>query len=86
MTTDTMVQDQKKRTLDALERRFALAEAEVRQQQQKNKKRPYEEKDRTKHDVNSPSVHPAHASVMPSSNTSFKKGYLFKKPLLVMLC
>ncbi|KAM7526246.1 hypothetical protein LguiA_016148 [Lonicera macranthoides] len=74
MTTDTMVQDQKKRTMDALERRFALAEAEVRQQQQKNKKRPYKERDRTKHDVNPPSVHPARASVMPSSNTSVMNG------------
>ncbi|KAL5711347.1 ribonuclease P [Ranunculus cassubicifolius] len=34
--------EQKKRTLDALERRFANARTEVEQQQQKNKKRPYE--------------------------------------------
>ncbi|KAK2977594.1 hypothetical protein RJ640_007230 [Escallonia rubra] len=38
MAAETVTQDQKKRTFDAIERRFALAEAELRQQeQQKNK-------------------------------------------------
>ncbi|KAL6961860.1 hypothetical protein U1Q18_043276 [Sarracenia purpurea var. burkii] len=43
MTTDTILQDQKKLTLDALERRFALAEDEFRLHQRKNKQRPYDE-------------------------------------------
>lgn len=34
-----MATDQKKRTLDALERRFALAKSEIQQQQEKSKKR-----------------------------------------------
>ncbi|GMP85194.1 hypothetical protein CsSME_00038447 [Camellia sinensis var. sinensis] len=72
MTTGTTLQDQKKRTLDALQRRFALAEAELHLQQQKNKKRPHEENKGTTHNVNSSSANVTDA--LPSSNASSKKG------------
>ncbi|KAL7170057.1 hypothetical protein ACSBR2_034995 [Camellia fascicularis] len=72
MTTGTTLQDQKKRTLDALQRRFALAEAELHLQQQKNKKRPHEENKGTTHNVNSSSANVTNA--LPSSNASSKKG------------
>ncbi|CAL5422442.1 unnamed protein product [Camellia sinensis] len=72
MTAGTTLQDQKKRTLDALQRRFALAEAELHLQQQKNKKRPHEENKGTTHNVNSSSANVTDA--LPSSNASSKKG------------
>ncbi|KAI7997089.1 Ribonuclease P protein subunit p29 [Camellia lanceoleosa] len=72
MTTGTTLQDQKKRTLDALQRRFALAEAELHLQQQKNKKRPHEENKGTTHNMNSSSANVTDA--VPSSNASSKKG------------
>ncbi|XP_052173488.1 ribonuclease MRP protein subunit POP4 isoform X2 [Diospyros lotus] len=74
MTTDTILQDQKKRALDALERRFELAEAELRLQQQKNKKRPHEEIKGTTVHVDSSSAEMTNALLTPSSNASFKKG------------
>lgn len=40
MANETMAEQQKKRTMEALERRFAQAKAEIHQQQQKNKKIP----------------------------------------------
>lgn len=45
------MEEQKKRTLDALQRRFAQAEAEVHIQQQKAEKRPREDHDRINHRV-----------------------------------
>lgn len=77
MTTDPILQDQKKRTSDALQRRFALAEAELRVQQQKNKKRPHEENKEVTLDVISSSADVTDALLKPSSNASSKKGFLF---------
>ncbi|GAA0158818.1 endoribonuclease [Lithospermum erythrorhizon] len=54
MATPKNNEDQKKRTLDALELRFKQAEAEVRFQQQKDKKRPLEEKVKLQRDNKSP--------------------------------
>ncbi|KAI5665334.1 hypothetical protein M9H77_24657 [Catharanthus roseus] len=71
MASDGRMEEQKKRTLDALERRFAQAEAEVRIKKQKGKKRPREEKDRINGGVSYP---PADAPVTPSSSISKKKG------------
>ncbi|KAK3016648.1 hypothetical protein RJ639_006743 [Escallonia herrerae] len=66
MATETVTQDQKKRTFDALERRFALAEAELHQQkQQKNKI------DRVSEKINPLAAHPPRRpAVPPSSNAS----------------
>lgn len=77
MTTDTILQDQKKRTSEALQRRFALAEAELHVQQQKNKKRPHEENKEVTLDVISSSADVTDALLKPSSNASFKKGFHF---------
>uniref|UniRef100_A0A5B7AR60 Uncharacterized protein n=1 Tax=Davidia involucrata TaxID=16924 RepID=A0A5B7AR60_DAVIN len=74
MTTDTFLQDQKKRTLEALERRFALAEAELHLQQQKKKKISHEENKSITPNMDSSSTHPTGASVKRFSNTSSKKG------------
>ncbi|CAK9154573.1 unnamed protein product [Ilex paraguariensis] len=72
MTTDTAHQYQKKRTLEALERRFAQASAELRLQQRKDKKRPHEERNRVASNVNSLS---ANAPVTShSSNVLSRKG------------
>ncbi|KAK9290405.1 hypothetical protein L1049_008574 [Liquidambar formosana] len=76
------LEDQKKRTLDALERRFAVAKAELLQQQQKNKRRFQGEDERVAHNANdsssiASSAHLSDTSVKPSSNTSSKKGNLF---------
>lgn len=75
MASDGRMEEQKKRTLDALERRFAQAEAEVRIKKQKGKKRPREEKDRINGGVSYP---PADAPVTPSSSISKKKGSFSK--------
>ncbi|GFY93353.1 ribonuclease P family protein [Actinidia rufa] len=74
MTTDGSLQDQKKRTLDALQRRFALAESELRVQQQQNKKRPLEGNKRVTHSVNSSSPDVTDALSTLPSNVSSKKG------------
>ncbi|XP_059646926.1 ribonuclease MRP protein subunit POP4 isoform X2 [Cornus florida] len=75
MTTDTTPQDQKKRTSDALERRFALAEAELRlQQQKKNKKTYHEENNRVTQSTVSSSACLTAPSITQSSNFSSKKG------------
>ncbi|XVF76500.1 hypothetical protein PTKIN_Ptkin13bG0271200 [Pterospermum kingtungense] len=70
MATTPGPQDQRKRTLEALERRFAVAKAELLQQQKKYKKISTEEDGKESFSINS-SV--ANASA-PSSNSSSKKG------------
>ncbi|CAK9164793.1 unnamed protein product [Ilex paraguariensis] len=81
MATDTTHQDQKKRTMEALERRFALAEAELRLQQKKSKKRPGEEINKVALNTNSSSID---ASVTQhSSNPLSKKG---KAPTALRFC
>jgi ribonuclease P protein subunit POP4 len=77
MTSDTTMEAQKKRTMDALEKRFASAKAEVLQQQeklQKSKNMPNLDKDHinNKRNVASPSAHAS--SAMPSPTASSKKG------------
>ncbi|KAK6290331.1 hypothetical protein POUND7_001872 [Theobroma cacao] len=70
MATSTGPQDQRKRTLEALERRFAVAKAELHQQQ-KNKKTSVEEDGKETLSIDS-SI--ANASIASSSNSSSKKG------------
>ena len=70
MATIPGPQDQRKRTLEALERRFAVAKAELLQQQ-KNKKISPDKDGKESFSINS-SV--ANASAAPSSNSSSKKG------------
>ncbi|XP_021289467.1 ribonuclease P protein subunit p29 [Herrania umbratica] len=69
MATSTGPQDQRKRTLEALERRFAAAKAELHQQQ-KNKKTSVEEDGKETLRIDS-SI--ANASIVSSSNSSSKK-------------
>ncbi|XVE76229.1 hypothetical protein DITRI_Ditri12bG0156100 [Diplodiscus trichospermus] len=71
MATTSGPQDQRKRTLEALERRFAVAKAELLQQQKKNKKISYEEDGRESCNINSCF---AKSSIAPSPNSSSKKG------------
>ncbi|XWS59714.1 hypothetical protein CRYUN_Cryun08bG0145700 [Craigia yunnanensis] len=71
MATTPGPQGQRKRTLEALERRFAVAKAELLQQQKKNKKTSAEE--HGKETFSSNSFLP-NASIAPSSNSSSKKG------------
>lgn len=71
MASDGRVEEQKKRTLDALQRRFAQAEAEVRLQQQKTKKRPREDHDEINHGVDKSLTD---ASATPSSRTPSRRG------------
>ncbi|XVF07958.1 hypothetical protein REPUB_Repub06bG0184200 [Reevesia pubescens] len=71
MATTPGPQDQRKRTLEALERRFAVAKAELLQQQKKNKKISIDEDG--KETLSSNSSLP-NASIAPSSNTPSKKG------------
>lgn len=85
MTTDTSPQDQKKRTLDALQRRFVRAENDLHLQQQKTKKRTCEERDRSTDNVKSSSVYPTHASITSSSNTSSKKDAEANDPTYFLL-
>ncbi|KAL0375112.1 UNVERIFIED_CONTAM: hypothetical protein Sradi_3426900 [Sesamum radiatum] len=49
------MEDQRKRTLEALERRFAQAKAELQTQQQRSKKRPAEDKERVASNIESSS-------------------------------
>lgn len=74
MTTNTILRDQKKCTSDALQRRFALAEAELHAQQRKNEKRPLQENKGVSLDVISSSADVTDALLMPSSNALSKKG------------
>ncbi|XWS66928.1 hypothetical protein CRYUN_Cryun05aG0242700 [Craigia yunnanensis] len=71
MATTPGPQDQRKRTLDALERRFAVAKAELLQQQKNNKKISTGEGGKESFSINS-SV--GNASIAPSCNSSSKKG------------
>ncbi|KAJ6713916.1 RIBONUCLEASE P SUBUNIT P29 [Salix viminalis] len=72
-----MATDQRKRTMDALERRFAVAKAELVQQQQKKHKVTHHEGHRKENNnAASTSLHRADAPKTPSSSLS-KKGSLF---------
>ncbi|XP_057984110.1 ribonuclease MRP protein subunit POP4 isoform X5 [Malania oleifera] len=77
MAAEPVVQDQRKHTLEALERRFAVAKAELTQQQHKNK-RQFREDQRDIHSIGSsstgPSLHLTDASISPSPTASSKKG------------
>ncbi|KAL6574808.1 hypothetical protein OROMI_012093 [Orobanche minor] len=66
------MEDQKKRTLEALERRFAQAKAEVHTQQHKGKKRPIADTERVASNIESPSVDST--LKRPSFDASSKKG------------
>ncbi|KAK3038403.1 hypothetical protein RJ639_030569 [Escallonia herrerae] len=66
MATETVTQDQKKRTFDALERRFALAEAELHQQIQQKKKI-----DRVSEKINHLAAHPQRRPVAPPSSNAY---------------
>lgn len=78
MASDRSVEERKKRTLDALERRLAQEKAEHLLQQQKSKKRLHEGKDKMTHDISYPSVD---AATAPSMNLSSKKGsFLYTDP------
>ncbi|GER54321.1 galactosylgalactosylxylosylprotein 3-beta-glucuronosyltransferase, partial [Striga asiatica] len=50
------MEEQKRRTLEAIERRFAQAKAEVQTQQQRSKKRPIKEMERVASNTDSPSA------------------------------
>lgn len=88
MTTN-IEEHQRKRTLDALERRFALAEAELLQHQYKGKnKRPLENKAKVTTSITNSSVHPIPtncASAVPPTNPLPKKGYIFLTLYTVIL-
>ena len=82
MATGTILEDQKKRTLEALERRFAVAKAELLQQQEHLSKKRFRGVDeKVSPCTNSFSVgsstHPTDSSVTPTLNASLKKGNLF---------
>ncbi|XP_055812396.1 ribonuclease MRP protein subunit POP4-like [Solanum dulcamara] len=82
MASETMAEQQKKRTMEAIERRFAQAKAEIHHQQHKNKKitvtttkTPTENKiELTSHGINSP-LSPL-KSIATSSAPSSKKGHI----------
>ncbi|KAL6336360.1 hypothetical protein AAG906_014530 [Vitis piasezkii] len=80
MATGTILEDQKKRTLEALERRFAVAKAELLQQQEHLSKKRFRGVDeKVSPCTNSFSVgsstHPTDSSVTPTLNASLKKGH-----------
>lgn len=82
MASDGRMEEQKKRTLDALQRRFAQAEAEVQIQEQKTKKIPREDHDRINHHVKDSLTD---ASVASSSGKPSKRGiffFMFAKPTI----
>lgn len=71
--SETSMEDQRKRTLEALERRFAQAKAEVVQtQQQRSKKRPSEYKEKIASNVELSSADSAVKK--PFSQSSSRKG------------
>ncbi|KAJ8755323.1 hypothetical protein K2173_019121 [Erythroxylum novogranatense] len=77
MATQAIHQDNKKRTLEALERRFAVAKAELLQHQKKSKQVSGQEGER---EDNSPKTSLPHVVDNPatlSSSTSLKKGSVF---------
>ncbi|KAI9153480.1 hypothetical protein LWI28_011953 [Acer negundo] len=78
MTTNTTSEDQRKRTMDALERRFAFAKAEALQQLNHGKKIPVQEDKKDASSMNSSAIVSSpqltDSSVANSSNASSKKG------------
>ncbi|XP_073017483.1 ribonuclease MRP protein subunit POP4-like [Primulina eburnea] len=66
------MEDQRKRTLEALERRFAQAKEEFHAQQQKTKKRPMEDTNPATSDVKRPPAD--NVVIKPSLKTSSRKG------------
>ena len=75
MASDTSVEERKKRTLDALERRLSQEKAEHLLQQQKSKKRLHDGKDKVAHDGS------VDAPTAASMNLSSKKGsFLYTDP------
>lgn len=92
MASETVLDNQKKRTLEALERRFAVAKAELLQQQQPvSKKRFRQVEEKVSHFTNSLSVgsssaRPIDSLVTPKMNTASKKGKLIShKPYIHFL-
>lgn len=90
MATGTIFEDQKKRTLEALERRFAVAKAELLQQQEHLSKKRFRGVDeKVSPCTNSFSVgsstHPTDSSVTPTLNASLKKGHATSQGTLVDL-
>ncbi|XP_011094699.2 uncharacterized protein LOC105174335, partial [Sesamum indicum] len=69
--SESTMEDQRKRTLEALERRFAQAKAELQTQQQRSKKRPAEDKERIASNIESSSPD---STVKKSSGTPSRKG------------
>ena len=78
MAIETILDDQKKRALEALERRFAVAKAELLQQQQhQSKKRFREEEEKVNQCTNSgSSTHTTDSSIKSTLHASSKKGNL----------
>ncbi|KAK4396321.1 hypothetical protein Sango_1468700, partial [Sesamum angolense] len=72
---ESTMEDQRKRTLEALERRFAQAKAELQTQQQKSKKRPAEVKERVVANIESSS--PDSTVKKSFSSTPSRKGNFF---------
>ncbi|XP_022748306.1 uncharacterized protein LOC111297958 [Durio zibethinus] len=70
MATTPGPQDKRKRALEALERRFAVAKAELLQQQKKNKKTSAVERGKETFSINSSLTY---ASIVLSSNSSSKR-------------
>lgn len=69
-----IMDDQRKRTLEALERRFAQAEAELHKKQHKSKKRPIEDTGKASSNIESLSADMAVKK--PCSSASSRKGFL----------
>ncbi|KAL0309754.1 UNVERIFIED_CONTAM: hypothetical protein Sradi_5917700 [Sesamum radiatum] len=72
---EATMEDQRKRTLEALERRFAQAKAELQTQQQRSKKRPAEDKERVASNIESSS--PDSTVKKSFSSTPSRKGNFF---------
>ncbi|KAJ4704843.1 Ribonuclease P protein subunit p29 [Melia azedarach] len=79
MAMDTASEDQRKRTMEALERRFATARAEAHQQMNHGKKRSLNGGEKEMHSANSSaiasSLHLSDTPVANSPNVSSKKGH-----------
>ncbi|XP_038686380.1 uncharacterized protein LOC119985954 isoform X1 [Tripterygium wilfordii] len=71
MAADTSSQDQRKRTLEALNRRFAVAEAELLQQKKKNGSKPVGEDAKVNNSVNFSPMVPSTRSTDTQLTTSF---------------
>ncbi|KAL5740724.1 hypothetical protein ACOSQ2_029904 [Xanthoceras sorbifolium] len=78
MATNPTSEDQRKRTMEALERRFAVAKTEALQQLNRGKKRPVEEDEKDASSMNSSAIASSpqltDSSVTNTSNASYKKG------------